>query len=105
MKTLILSTALAAGLAAVAIAPAGAAGLAVKAPLATAPLATDVACRMVEKRTTRNGVTRIVKSRECSNDRYERRVERRVYRGDTDRRYVERRRYDDRPGFNIRIGQ
>lgn len=101
MKTILYSTAVAAGLAALSLTPASAAGMMTKAPIAAAPLTTEVACRTVETRKVRNGVTRIERKQVCNNDR-------RVYRDDRrrDRRYVEdRRRYDPRPGFNIRIGQ
>lgn len=104
MKSLFLSTALAAGLGALALSPASAGALTTKAPMAVSPMTTTVDCRMVEKRVSRNGVTRITKSRECDNDR----GGRRGFRND-DRRYGDRRdhrdRRDDRPGFNIRIGQ
>ncbi len=112
MKNLLLSTALAAGLGALALAPASAAGVTVKAPVAMQPVATDVACRTVEKRSTRNGVTKIVRTRECEDDYSDRRDygdDRRVYREDG-RRYVDRRdyrrdRYEDaRPGLNIQLG-
>lgn len=103
MKTILYSTAFAAGLAAVSLTPASAAGLMTKAPVATAPLVTDVACRTVETRKVRNGVTRIERKEVCNNDRYERRVYRERDRHYSERRYVDRR--DDRPGFNIRIGQ
>ncbi|GLK57100.1 hypothetical protein JOD31_003132 [Methylopila capsulata] len=103
MKTILYSTAFAAGLAALSLTPASAAGVMTRAPVATSPLVTDVACRTVETRKVRNGVTRIERKQVCNNDR-------RAYRDDRDRRhrdrrYVEDRRYDPRPGFNIRIGQ
>lgn len=103
MKTILYSTAFAAGLAALSMTPASAAGVMTKAPVATSPLVTDVACRTVETRKVRNGVTRIERKQVCNNDRYERRVYRERDRDYSDRRYVDRR--DDRPGFNIRIGQ
>ncbi|GLK79487.1 hypothetical protein [Methylopila turkensis] len=104
MKNIILSTALAAGLGALAFAPASAAPIGARGTIAVSPAVTDVACRTVEKRVTRNGMTRITRQQECTRDRD--RYERRVYRDDR-RRYVDRReyrRYDDRPGLNIRIG-
>jgi hypothetical protein len=102
MKNLMLSTALAAGLGAISLAPASAAMLA-KAPVAATPATSDVACRTVEKTTMRNGVRRTVTSRECDNDRYE---ERRVYRDrdrDRDRRYERREYRDERPGISLQL--
>ncbi|MFC7052344.1 hypothetical protein ACFQI3_06545 [Hansschlegelia quercus] len=94
MKNLMLSTALAAGLGALSLAPASAAMIG-KAPVAAAPAITDVACRTVEKTTMRNGVRKTVTSRECDGDRYER---------DHDRRYIDRREYrDERPGISLQL--
>ena len=98
MKNLMLSTALAAGLGALSLAPASAAMLG-KAPVAATPAITDVSCRTVEKTTMRNGVRRTVTSRECDDDR----SERRVYR-ERDRRYGDRRDYrDERPGISLQL--
>ncbi|WP_020186756.1 hypothetical protein [Methylopila sp. 73B] len=108
MKTILYSTAFAAGLAVLSLTPASAAGMMTRAPVAASPLVTDVACRTVETRKIRNGVTRIERKQVCNDDRYERRVYRDRDRGYGDRRYGDRRyvdRRDDRPGFNIRIGQ
>lgn len=103
MKKLMLSTALAAGLGALALSPASAGMLgksAVVAPSATS----DVDCRTVERRTTRHGVTKITRTRECSDDR---RSYRDRDRYDRDDRYVERREYRDRdrdrPGLSIQL--
>lgn len=110
MKNILLSTVFAAGLGLVAIAPASAAPISTHGVI-VAPAATDVACRMVEKRSTRNGVTRIVRSRECNND-YGRRSYREGYGRD---RYVDRSydrdrgygRHDDyrRPGVSLQFGR
>jgi hypothetical protein len=100
MKNLMLSTALAAGLGALSLAPASAAMIG-KAPVAATPATTDVSCRTVEKTTMRNGVRRTVTSRECDDDRYERRV---YSDRDRDRRYVDRREYrDERPGISLQL--
>ena len=104
MKTFILSTTLAAGLGAFAIIPASAAGLSVRAPVVAEPATTNVDCRTIERRVQRDGVTKITRERQCDGDR-----DRRVYRDD-DRRSVDRRdyrgdrRFDDRPGINLRLG-
>lgn len=102
MKSILLSTGFAAMLGAFAIAPASAAPIATHGVVLAPAGATDVACQTVRRTTYRNGVKRVVTSRECSRDRY---VERRVYREDRrgfrgDRR--DYRRYD-RPGLNINI--
>ncbi|GLK66486.1 hypothetical protein [Hansschlegelia plantiphila] len=109
MKNLILSTALAAGLGALALAPASAAMP--QAPVAAASATSDVACRTVEKRTMRNGVTRIERTQRCDGGGYDRDrgYERSGYRDDRrrdDRHYVERRDYRDhapRPGITLQL--
>lgn len=87
MKTLILSTAVAIGLGAAAVAPVAAQSVTV---------GPDRDCRMVEKRVVRGNKTVITKERQCDGDR-------RVYRDDDRRRYVERR--DGGPGASISIGR
>lgn len=82
MKTIILSTALALGVGAAAVAPAGAQSV---------TIGPDRDCRMVEKRVVRDNRTVITKERRCDGDR-------RVIRDDRTR-YVERR--DNAPGVYI----
>lgn len=82
MKTLILSTAVAFGLGAAAIAPVSAQSVTV---------GPDRDCRMVEKRVVKDNKTVITKERRCDGDR-------RVMRDDRSR-YVERR--ENAPGIYI----
>lgn len=102
MKTILLSTGLAAALGVFAMAPASAAPIATHGVVLAPAGATDVACRTVTKTTYRNGVKRSVTSRECSRDRY---VERRVYRDRGYRTYDRGYRSYDRPrsGLSINI--
>lgn len=109
MKTFLLSASLALGLGALALSPASAAPI-VKSTVVSSNVATDAACRTVERRVRSGGVTRITRTRECSSDR-PRFSERRVYR---ERRFDNgpRRGYRDgyrhdrrdyRPGLSIRV--
>jgi hypothetical protein len=102
MKTLLLSTSLALGLGAFALAPASAAPIAAGGVVAAPSATVDVACRTVEKRVRRGNRTVITRVRECGRDRYERRdryVERRRYWRDGGYRHYDRR----EPGISVRI--
>lgn len=109
MKTFLLSASLALGLGALALSPASAATI-VKSTVVSSDVASDAACRVVERRVRSGGVTRITRSRECDDYGRPRYGERRVYReraygfgprrdGFRDRGY----RRDDRPGLSIRV--
>ncbi len=84
MKTLLLSTTLAAGLGAMALSPASA-------QVTVSPgYDNGRDCRMVERTVIRDGVKRVTRERVCDRDRYD--------------RYSDRR-YDDRPGINLNLGR
>lgn len=106
MKTFLASAGLALGLGLLAAAPASAAPI-VKSTVTATAVTADAQCRTVEKRVRRNGVTRITRTRECSDYGRPRYSERRVYRERTygygPRRVYRDRGYYSRPGLSIRV--